>query len=67
MSNLFMDYGLATPHDQLHVPTPAYAPMGNAYIHHFQCQPPNKSLHLLKKLCSIDTVDGRNPINPHGM
>ena len=49
MSNLFMDYGLATPHDQLHVPTPAYAPMGNAYIHHFQCQPPNKSLHQKKK------------------
>ena len=28
------------PHDQLHVPTPAYASKGNAYIYHFQCQPP---------------------------
>jgi len=32
--------------DQLHVPTPAYAPKGNAYSHHFQCQPPDESLHL---------------------
>ena len=41
------------PHNLVHVPTPAYAPKGNAYIHNDQCQPPDKSLCLLKKLCSV--------------
>ena len=42
------------PHNLVHVPTPAYAPKGNAYIHNDQCQPPDKSFCLLKNLCSSD-------------
>ena len=40
------------PHNLVHVPTPAYAPKGNAYIHNDQCQPPDKSFCLSKNLCS---------------
>ena len=46
-------YGLLTPHDQLHVPTPAYAPKGNDYIHHFQYQLLRTSYIYYKKLCSL--------------
>ena len=41
------------PHNLVHVPTPAYAPKGNAYIHNDQCQPPDKSFCLSKNLCSL--------------
>ena len=40
------------PHNLVHVPTPAYGPKGNAYIHNDQCQPPDKSFCLSKNLCS---------------
>ena len=42
------------PHNLAHVPTPAYAPKGNAYIHNDQCQPPDKSFCLSKNLCSFE-------------
>ena len=42
------------PHNLVHVPTPAYAPKGNAYIHNDQCQPPDKSFCLTNYFTSSD-------------
>ena len=40
-------------HDQLHGPTPPGEMPTSTSLYHFQCQPPDKSLHLQKNSAHV--------------